>query len=394
MTVQRLLISTTAASALLFSLAAGAHAEVSAEAVIDGLKRQLSLQGMEFTAESSEMRGNDVMLSGVTVTPTAAENENKFTIDQILLEDVEEAGNGAFVVGRAAVPAFSNESNGYTVAFEGAAVEGYYIAGPDETDPIAKGGVYRTIEIGGVTVGKGGSPAFQLEGVSVAMSPYEVGGTMDYDVKVKDFTIDFTQVDDPKAKATMGELGYETLTGRVNATGQWNAGNGDASMSQSIVLDDAMALNIDIAVGGYTPELIAAIQEMNKQMQEQSDQAQGLAMMGLMQQLQIGTVSIELVDDSATGKILDFVGKQQGTTREGVVAMAKGTLPFALAQLQNPDFSASVTAAVGAFLDSPGSLKIAAMPAAPVPVAQIMGAAMAAPQSIIGVLNLKVTANE
>ena len=41
-----------------------------------------------------------------------------------------------------------------------------------------------------------------------------------------------------------------------------------------------------------------------------------------------------------------------------------------------------------------GSLKIAAMPAAPVPVAQIVGAAMAAPQSVIGVLNLKVTANE
>ncbi|MCK5746415.1 MAG: hypothetical protein KAH44_09370, partial [Oricola sp.] len=267
-------------------------------------------------------------------------------------------------------------------------------AGPDETDPIAKGGVYRNIEIGGVTVGKGGTPAFQLEGVSVAMSPYEVGGTMDYDVKVKDFTIDFTQVDDPKAKATMGELGYETLTGRVNATGRWDAGSGDASMSQAIILDDAATFNIDLAVGGYTPELIAALQEMNKQMQDQSDQAKGLAMMGLMQQLQIGNISIELVDDSATGKVLDFVAKQQGSTREGVVAMAKGTLPFALAQLQNPEFAASVTAAVSAYLDNPGSLKIAALPAAPVPVAQVVGAAMAAPQSIIGVLNIKVTANE
>jgi len=392
MTAQRLLISSAAASALLFSLSAGAQADVSAEAVIDGLKRQLSLQGMEFSADSAEMRGNDVMLSGVAITAKGA--ENTFTIDQMLLEDVEEAGNGAFVVGRAAIPSFGNQSNGYTVAFEGAAFEGCYIAGPDETDPIAKGGICRNVEVGGLTVGKGSTPAFQLEGISVAMSPYEPGGTMDYDIKVKDFTVDFTQVDDPKAKATMSELGYTTLTGRVNATGQWNAGNGDASMSQSIVLDDAAALNIDFAVGGYTPELIAAMQEMNKQMQEQSDQAKGLAMMGLMQQLQIGNITVELVDDSATGKILDFVAKQQGSTREGIVAMAKGTLPFALAQLQNPDFAASVTAAVGAYLDNPGSLKIAAMPASPVPVAQIMGAAMAAPQSVIGVLNLKVTAND
>lgn len=392
MTEHRILISTAAAGALLFSLSAGAQADVSAEAVIDGLKRQLSLQGMEFSAESAEMRGNDVMLSGVAIT--AKEADNKFTIDQILLEDVEEAGNGAFVVGRAALPSFGNESNGYTVAFEGAAFEGCYIAGPDETDPIAKGGICRNIEVGGLTVGKDSTPAFQLDGISVAMSPYEPGGTMDYDIKVKDFTVDFTQVNDPKAQATMSQLGYTTLTGRVNATGQWNAGNGDATMTQSIVLDDAATLNIDFAVGGYTPELIAAMQEMNKQMQDQSDEAMGLAMMGLMQQLQIGQVTVELVDDSATGKILDFVAKQQGSTREGVVAMAKGTLPFALAQLQNPDFAASVTAAVGSFLDNPGSLKIAALPASPVPVAQIMGAAMAAPQSVIGVLNLKVTANE
>lgn len=392
MIAQRLLISTAAASTLLFSLTAGANAEVSAEAVVDGLKRQLELQGMDFDAASAELRGNDVVLSGVTVTPTSA--ENKFTIDQILLEGVEDAGNGAFTVSRAGMPAFSNEKDGYTVAFEGAVLEGCFIAGPNETDPIAKGGFCRNYEVGGLTVAKSSTPVFELEGVSVAMSPYEAGGTMEYDVKVKDFTVDFTQVDDPKAKATMGELGYQTLTGRVNATGQWDAGTGDASMSQAIILDDAAALNIDIAVGGYTPELIAAMQEMNKQMQGQSDQAQGLAMMGLMQQMQIGNITIELIDDSATGKILDFVAKQQGSTREGVVAMAKGTLPFALAQLQNPEFAASVTAAVGAFLDSPGSLKIAAVPAAPVPVAQIVGAAMAAPQSVIGVLNIKVTAND
>jgi hypothetical protein len=100
------------------------------------------------------------------------------------------------------------------------------------------------------------------------------------------------------------------------------------------------------------------------------------------------------VDDSATGKVLDFVAKQQGTNRESIIAQAKGTLPFALAQLQNPAFAASVSAAVGAYLDNPQSLKIAAMPANPVPVAQIMGAAMAAPQSIIGVLGLAITANE
>jgi hypothetical protein len=117
-------------------------------------------------------------------------------------------------------------------------------------------------------------------------------------------------------------------------------------------------------------------------------------MLGLMQQLEIGNISVELVDDSGTNKLLDFAATKQGTNREGVIAMVKGTLPVALAQLQNPEFAAKVSAAVSAFLDNPGSLKIVAAPSAPVPVAQIMGAAMSAPQSVIGVLGINVTANE
>lgn len=393
MTVLRLPTTAAAASTILLSLAAGAHADVSPDAVLDGLSRQMALQGIELSAESAELRGgNDVLLSGVTVA--VPNGEKDFVLERILLEGVSEAGNGAYVIGRIAAPSFQSEQNGYNLSFEGATVEGYYVAGPDETDPIAKGGVYRAINVGGVAVTKGNAPVFTLDGMTATMSPYEPGGTMDYDVDIQDFTVDFAQVDDPKARAAMTELGYGTLTGRMTAEGTWNSGNGDMAMTQAIVIDEAAALNIDFDIGGYTPELVAGLQQMNAQMKDQSDEAMGLAMLGMMQQLQIGSITIELVDDSATNRILDFVAKQQSTNRESVVAMAKGALPFALGQLQNPEFSASVSAAVGAFLDNPGSLTVAAAPANPVPVAQIMGAAMAAPQSIIGVLALSVTANQ
>lgn len=393
MTAHRFLITSAAASAVLLSLASGAHADVNAEAVLDGLKRQFELQGIGLSADMAEIRGDDdVLLSGVTVT--VADGEQDFKLDRILLEQVTEADKGAYVIGRIAAPAFSNEQNGHTVAFEGATVEGYYVAGPDETDPIARGGVYRAINVGGIAISRGRNPVFMLEGMTATMSPYEPGGTMDYDVEVKDFTIDFAQVEDPKTRAAMTELGYGTLTGRVTAQGTWNSGNGDAAVDQSIIIDDAATFNVNVAVGGYTPELIAAVQQVNQQMKDQSDEAKGLAMLGMMQQLQVGTLSIELVDDSATGRILDFVAKQQGTNRDSIVAQAKGALPFALIQLQNPEFSAKVAASVGAFLDNPGSLTIEATPANPVPVAQIMGAAMAAPQSLIGVLGVTVTANQ
>lgn len=393
MTVYRTLASLSVASTVLFALAPQALADVNADAVFDGLKRQMALQGAQLAAESVELRGgDDIVLSGVSVN--APSGEQAFKIDMILLEDVAEADNGAYVIGRIAAPAFTSENDGYTLAFEGATVEGYYVAGPEETDPIAKAGVYRGVTIGGIAVAKGSAPIFTLDGMTATMSEYKPGGTMEYDVDVKDFTVDFNQIDDPKTRSAMTELGYGTLTGRVTGEGMWNTSTGEASMVQSIVIDEAATLNMDVAVGGYTPELVAALQEMNAQMKDQSDEAVGLAMLGLMQQLQIGNISIELVDDSVTGRALDFVAKQQGTNRANIIAQAKGTLPFALAQLKNPEFAAKVSAAVGAFLDNPGTLKIAASPANPVPVAQIMAAAMTAPQSVIGVLGVTVSANE
>lgn len=386
----RLPKSSVAASMILLAFSAAAHAEVNADAVLDGLKRQLALQGIELSADSASLSGGNVTLSGVTI---GGGSDKDIKLDQLLLEGVEEAGNGAYVIGRMAAPAFTTENDGYTVAFEGAAIEGYYVASEDETDPVLKGGVYRQITIGGIAVAKGANPVFTLEGADATMSPYQAGGEMEYDFSVKDFTVDFSQIEDVKAREGMSELGYSTLTGRLTGDGSWNAGNGDLTMNQSFVIDDAATLNIDFALGGYTPEVIAGMQQLNSQMKDQPDEAKGLAMLGLMQQLQIGGITIELQDDSATGRILDYAAKKQGTNRTNIVAQAKGALPFVLAQLQNPEFSASVSAAVASFLDNPGTLTIKAAPASPVPVAQIVGAAMAAPQTLISVLALNVTAN-
>ncbi len=68
-----------------------------------------------------------------------------------------------------------------------------------------------------------------------------------------------------------------------------------------------------------------------------------------------------------------------------------GSLPLALAYLQNAEFQAQVTAAVKNFLENPKSLRIAIAPPAPVPATQILGAAMGAPQTLPQVLNLSVT---
>jgi hypothetical protein len=77
-----------------------------------------------------------------------------------------------------------------------------------------------------------------------------------------------------------------------------------------------------------------------------------------------------------------------------IANQAKAILPFALAQLNNPELTAQVSAAVGKYLDDPQSLEISAEPAASVPFALIMAGAMTNPLDLPKTLGVKVTANE
>jgi hypothetical protein len=107
--------------------------------------------------------------------------------------------------------------------------------------------------------------------------------------------------------------------------------------------------------------------------------AQGMAVLGLMQQLTFNSTSIRYDDDSLTNKVLDYVGKQQGMSAKDIANQVKAIIPFGMAQLQNPELTAQVSAAVGKFLDDPQSLEISAEPPSAVPFALIMAGAMANP---------------
>ncbi|WP_421851947.1 hypothetical protein [Oricola sp.] len=393
MKVRTQLFNTAAAAAMILALTGHASADIDAEAVFEGLKRQFAKQGVDVAAGSVASQGaNDVIISDITLS--APDEDGSFMFGGVVLQQVVEAGDGGFLVGRMSAPAGSMTQEGVTVTFDGANLEGYYIPGPNDPDPVAAAGIFRRMNIGAMTVSTGGNTIFEVDGVTSEISPYEPGGTLDYDFEVTRFEVDFANLPDPQARATMSEFGYDQLTGRISGDGSWNTASGDMSANMAYEFDDAANLNIDLSIGGYTTEVLAAMQALQEQLAQQpNNDAAGMAMLGLMQQLEISGLSIEVVDRSLTGRALDFAARQQGTNRESIVAQAKGVLPFALAQLQNPEFAAKVSAAVSTYLDNPRSLRIVSAPASPVPVAQIMGAAMGAPQTLISVLAVDISAN-
>lgn len=363
------------------------------QAVADAITAQMAAQGIKLTIGSAEADGDNIILSDIAITPAELETAE---IGDVVLEDVQDNGSG-YIIGRIAAPGFVSEDDGITFDFGGAEINDLLVPGADETDPIKKLMLASGASIGAVKVSSEDGEIFSMEGGSMTMSPYEPGGTMTYEASFDGLVADMTQLPDENARATMAALGYETLSGTVTYAGSWDTTDGRATLDDMVfMVDDAAALKMTFDISGYTPEFVAALQDIQAQMAEGevNQENQGLAMLGLMQQLTFNSATIRVEDASLTGKLLDFFAQQQGVDRNSMVQQTKGILPFMLGQLGNPEFAANVSQAVGAYLDNPGSLTISAAPPTPVPAAQIMAAGMSAPQSIPDVLGVSVTAND
>jgi len=203
-----------------------------------------------------------------------------------------------------------------------------------------------------------------------------------------------------KARAAVKAMGYGTVTGALAMKATWENDNGHFSLSQfALDLDDVGTLDMTLDLSGYTKEFARSLKELQAKAaadpgDKQTQQALGIGMLGLMQQLSFGGASLRFEDDSLTSKVLSYLGRQQGVSAEQMAAAAKAMLPLALARLKNPEFQEQISDAVGKFLDRPGNITVKAAPEKPVPFPMIMGAAMAAPQTLPDVLSVTVTANQ
>jgi hypothetical protein len=91
--------------------------------------------------------------------------------------------------------------------------------------------------------------------------------------------------------------------------------------------------------------------------------------------------------------VVDYAAKMQNMKPDDIKNQAKAIVPFLTAQLNNPELSSAITAAVTKYLDAPQSMEISAKPAAPVPFAQIAAAGMSNPVDLTKSLGVTVTAN-
>ncbi len=380
-----------AASALAIVFASPAHAEVDAKKVVDAITAQFANQGLPITVTSSELSGANVIAKGVSIKFPDAEPAS---LGDIVLENVTEDGSG-YLVAKISAPVTKMEQGTEKFEFNGASINNVHVAGPDETDPVKQMFLYESMEVGPITVATGGAEVFRMEGAKATMSPYTPGQAMNFDVNINGLFGDLSKIPDPKTQEAMAALGYSQINGVVTMKGSWNPADGRMTISEGAYdFADIGRLNMTMDISGYTPALVKAMQDMNKNMEGQDESAKGLAMLGIIQQLNFISMTLRFDDASVTGRVIDYAAKQAGQPREAIVAQSKAIIPFAVAQLKDPDFAAKVTEAASAYMDNPKSLEIKAMPAAPVPFALLIATGSTTPEALIKQLNVTVTANQ
>ena len=395
MTIQRSMLKKLAFSTFLLTLPLNS-AFAADPAVAGRVKSMLAAQGVEISWTGVSGDESSMVLQGVSIKPRA--EKEALPIGDVKLEGVTEA-NGGFDIATVSTSAFERTQEGVTVNLSPFIIHDMKVPAEGSTDPLGSLMMYKSAELSNMTVKVGDKTAFTMDGLAVQITPPADGKAMDFTANTTKFTGDLTLVDDPKSKDVINALGYQTISGTIAMAGTWQPSDGKMELSKyDIAVDNAGTLGMTFDLGGYTVDFVKSMQEMQKKLAAQPEgadnSAQGMAMLGLLQQLSFNGASVRFDDASLTGKVLDYVGKQQGMSAKDVANQAKAIVPFGMAQLNNPELTAEVSAAVNKFLDDPKSLEISAEPPASVPFALIMAGAMSNPLDLPKTLGVKVKANE
>jgi hypothetical protein len=244
---------------------------------------------------------------------------------------------------------------------------------------------YKTFEVNTVQILDEDGKVVDIEKIYSAIDGMDGDVPTSGQFSVSNAVLDVKQLEADETK-TLTDLGYETLSFDISGSGKWDPEASTLVIPElKINIKDAASLSISLAFGGVTRDIIT-------QLESKSDNPEEA--MALLQNVTVADIKIRLDDDTLTGRILDQEASKSGVETPVYVAGLTGSLPLMLGMLQNKELEGQVAQAVTEFLNTPGSLEITAKPGAPVPVSQIMGTAMLAPQMIPQILAVGILANQ
>ncbi|KQV11286.1 hypothetical protein ASC97_15280 [Rhizobium sp. Root1203] len=384
-------------SGVAFLSLAGSAFALDGQDLLKKINAAYTLQGGTLLADGVDVDGTTVTLKNASFKPNSGA---ALPIGEITLTGVEEDEDGGYYIEEAAFPDINKTNDGATLTATELTLGGISVPADPKGEGLDSMLLYESAHSGPVKVVKDGAEVFSLGGSDVNLTLREDESGFDFDGAFKSLKADLTQASDPQSKEAIDKLALQHINGDITMKGAWELTPGTIDVSElAFDFTNVGKLNLAFKISGYTMPFVKSLQEAAKQAEanqnkEEAQQALGLSMLGLMQQLSFESAQIRFDDASITQRALDYAGSQQGMSGKQMADSLKAMTPIMLAQLNIPELQNAVSAAVTTFLDDPKSLTVRAAPAKPVPLPMIMGAAMGAPNTLPQVLGVKVSAND
>lgn len=357
-----------------------------------------SVQGATIAASAVEVNGSTVVLKGASFSSTSVADQ-KFPLGDITFEDVEEK-DGGYHIGNAKFDDINFNENNTSFTVTDMYMSGITVPANANAGTLDGILLYDEAHSGEVKVKIDGKDVVTLKETTATMKISEDKNEVSFDMNATGFHADLSDVKDPASKEALEKLAIKSLSGEMSMEGSWEVASGTVDISDySLALDDIGTLSFAFGFSGYTLDFIKSMQETIKAQadnpnKEQANQAAGLAMLGLAQQLNFINAEISFEDASITKRAIDYAASQQGMTGDQLSQTIKGMAPLMMAQLNLPELQNAVSAAINAYIDDPQNFTISAAPEKPVPFPMIIGAAMGAPNTLPTVLGVTVSAND
>jgi len=384
----RIAASLTAAVSLIALQAAPALAfDPSGNAVADAFLTLLDAE--EGTVESYgavEENGSTVTIRDIVIT-NESDEDAKVAIASTALTEGDIQDNGRLKLSGLTIEDLELAADDGGMSLGSLSVTDLLLPSAEEmsadTAPVGPG--YKTFEANDIRIRDEDGKIAEIAKIASSIDSMDGDLPTAGSFAVTGATIDVTQLEVKETK-TLSELGYETLSLDLAGSGAWDPDAATLVVPElKIDAKEAASLSLSFSLGGVTREVVTKLNQQSNKPEEA---------MALLQTVTVGKARVRLDDASLTGRILDQEAQKAGVETPQFVAGITGMLPLMLGALQNKELEAQAAQAVTEFLNTPGSLELNAAPAAPVPLAQIMGTAMLAPQMIPQILSVGIIANQ
>ncbi|TYC63652.1 hypothetical protein FMN50_02945 [Rhodobacterales bacterium] len=343
-------------------------------------------QGTVESYGSVDNAGDTVTIKDLVLTDED-DKDTKVTIATTTLKNGEVNENGRLKLQELGMQDLSLAADDGGMTLESLTVTDLLLPTAEELSPDTApvGPAYKSLTVRKVAISDEDGKIADIETIQSAIEAMDGDLPTAGNFSITGAVVDVKELDTAEHR-DLEELGYEKVSFDVSASGNWDPEAATLAIPElKVDAKDAGKLTLSLTLGGVTREVVTKINQQSQKPEEA---------MALLQNVTVDNAKIRFDDASLTGRILDQEAEKAGVETPVYVQRLTGTLPMMLGMLQNKELETQVATAVSEFLTTPGSLEITAAPGAPVPIAQIFGTAMLAPQMIPQILAVGINANQ